>query len=156
MPAYTDSLGFYKNSAGFTANGADRVSVMEIEIDFRKIAAARLAAGATALAAADTLVIGTLPKGSYVVAAALTLERAEGATATIDVGVSGSTTLFASNFDLNVAVGTTAGVTNAARYQTANTDILMTIDSNNTDVALVKVALAVINMGADLGVVPSA
>lgn len=156
MPAYTDSLGFYKNSAGFTANGTDRGSVMEIEIDFRKIAAARLAAGAAALIATDTLVIGTLPRGSYVVAAALTLERAEGGVATIDVGVSGATTLFASNFDLNAAVGTTVGVTNGARYQTANTDILMTIDSNNTDSASVKVSIAVINMGADLGVVPSA
>ncbi len=100
--------------------------------------------------------IGTLPKGSYVVAAALTLERAEGATATIDVGVSGSATLFASNFDLNAAAGSTVGVTNGARYQTANTDILMTIDSNSIDVARVKVALAVINMGADLGTIPSA
>jgi hypothetical protein len=156
MVAYTDSLGFYKNSAGFTANYTDRVSVLEIDIDFRKIAAARTAAGATALAATDTLVIGVLPKGSYVVAAALTLVRAEGAAATIDVGVSGSTTLFAANFDLNAAVGTTVGVTNGARYQTADTDILMTIDTNNTDVARVKIALSVINMGADLGTIPSA
>jgi hypothetical protein len=156
MVAYTDSLGFYKNSAGFTANYTDRTSVLEIDIDFRKIAAARTAAGATALAATDTLVIGVLPKGSYVVAAALTLVRAEGASATIDVGVSGSTTLFASNFDLNAAVGTTVGVTNGARYQTADTDILMTIDTNSTDVARVKIALAIVNMGADLGVVPSA
>jgi hypothetical protein len=156
MPAYTDSLGFYKNSAGFTANYTDRVSVMEIDIDFRKIAAARTAAGATALAATDTLVIGVLPKGSYVVAAALTLVRAEGASATIDVGVSGSATLWANSFDLNAAVGTTVGVTNGARYQTADTDILMTIDTNSTDVARVKIALAVVNMGADLGVVPSA
>ena len=156
MVAYTDSLGFYKNSAGFTANYTQRTSVVEIDIDFRKIAAARVAAGATALAATDTLVIGTLPKGSYVVAAALTLVRAEGAAATIDVGVSGSTTLFANSFDLNVAVGTTVGVTNGARYQTANTDILMTIDTNSTDVARVKVALVMIDMGAELGVIPSA
>lgn len=156
MVAYTDSLGFYKNSVGFTANYTQRTSVVEIDIDFRKIAAARVAAGATALAATDTLVIGTLPKGSYVVAAALTLVRAEGAAATIDVGVSGSTTLFANSFDLNVAVGTTVGVTNGARYQTANTDILMTIDTNSTDVARVKVALVMIDMGAELGVIPSA
>lgn len=156
MVAYTDSLGFYKNSAGFTANYTDRVSVIEIDLDFRKIAAARSAAGAAALAATDTLVIGTLPKGSYVVAAALTLVRAEGAAGTIDVGVSGATTLFASNFDLNAAAGTTAGVTNGARYQTADTGILMTIDSNDVNAARVKVAIAVINMGADLGTVPSA
>lgn len=156
MVAYTDSLGFYKNSAGFTANYTDRTSVIEIELDFAKIAAARTAAGATALAATDTLVIGVLPKGSYVVAAALTVERAEGAAATIDVGVSGSTTLFANSFDLNAAVGTTVGVTNGARYQTANTDILMTIDTNSTDFARVKISLAVLNMGADLGSIPSA
>ncbi len=156
MVAYTDSLGFYKNSVGFTANYTQRTSVVEIDIDFRKIAAARTAAGATALAATDTLVIGTLPKGSYVVAAALTLVRAEGAAATIDVGVSGSATLFANSFDLNAAVGTTVGVTNGARYQTANTDILMTIDTNSTDVARVKVALVMIDMGAELGVIPSA
>lgn len=156
MVAYTDSLGFYKNSAGFTANYTDRLSVIEIDLDFAKIAAARSAAGAAALAATDTLVIGTLPKGSYVVAAALTLLRAEGAAGTIDVGVSGATTLFASNFDLNAAVGTTAGVTNGARYQTADTGILMTIDSNDVNAARVKVAIAVINMGADLGTIPSA
>jgi hypothetical protein len=156
MVAYTDSLGFYKNSAGFSANYTDRVSVIEIDLDFAKIAAARTAASATALAATDTLVIGVLPKGSYVVAAALTLVRAEGAVATIDVGVSGSATLWANAFDLNAAVGTTVGVTNGARYQTADTDILLTIDTNSTDAARVKVALAVINMGAELGVIPSA
>jgi hypothetical protein len=48
------------------------------------------------------------------------------------------------------------GVTNGARYQTANTDILMTIDTNSTDVARVKVALVMIDMGAELGVIPSA
>jgi hypothetical protein len=156
MVAYTDSLGFYKNSIGLNSNYTNRVSVVEIDIDFRKIAAARLAAGATALAATDTLVIGTLPKGSYVVAAALTLVRAEGASATIDVGVSGSATLWANSFDLNAAVGTTVGVTNGARYQTADTEILMTIDTNSTDVARVKIALATVNMGADLGAIPSA
>jgi len=156
MADYTDSLGFYKNSAGFPANYADRMSVVEIDLDFAKIAAARAAAGAAALAATDTLVIGTLPKGAYVVAAALTLVRAEGGAATIDVGVTGATTLWANSFDLNAAVGTTVGVTNGARYITANTGILLTIDSNNTDAARVKVALLVANMGAELGSVPSA
>jgi len=47
-------------------------------------------------------------------------------------------------------------VTNGARYQTANTDILLTIDTNSTDVARVKISLAVLNMGADLGTIPSA
>jgi hypothetical protein len=156
MADYTDSLGFYKNSAAFPANYANRVSVLEIDLDFARIAAARAAAGAAALATTDTLVIGTLPRGAYVVAAALTVVRAEGAAGTIDVGVSGAATLWANNFDLNAAVGTTVGVTNGARYITANTNILMTIDTNSIDAARVKVSLLVVNMGAELGSIPSA
>jgi hypothetical protein len=158
MVAYTDSLGFYKNSAGFTANYTDRVSVMEIDIDFRKIAAARTAAGATALAATDTLVIGVLPKGSFVLSGVATLVRAEGAAGNIDVGIGGGTVDFwVDGFDLNAAVGTTGGYADAtAYYCAADTNILMTVNSNSLDVARVKVSLAVVNMGADLGVVPSA
>ena len=155
MVAYTDSLGFNKNSAGFPANYTDRVSVIEIDLDFAKIAAARVAAGAAALASGDTLVIGTLPKGSYVVAAAATLVRAEGATATVSVGVTGAATVWANAFDLNAAVGTTVGVTNGARYQTADTGILLTLNSNDVDAARAKVSLAVVNMGADLGSIPN-
>ena len=155
MAAYTDSLGFNKNSAGFTANYTDRVSVIEIDLDFARIAAARVAAGAPALANTDTLVIGKLPKGSYVVAAAGTLIRAEGAAGTISVGVTGAATLWANAFNLNAAVGTTVGVTNGARYQTADTDILMTINTDAIDAARAKISLAVINMGADLGTIPN-
>jgi hypothetical protein len=152
---YTDSLGFNKNSAGFPANYTDRVSVIEIDLDFAKIAAARVAAGAAALASGDTLVIGTLPKGSYVVAAAATLVRAEGAAATISVGVTGAATVWANAFNLNTTVGTTVGVTNGARYQTADTGILLTLNSNDVDAARAKVSLAVVNMGADLGSIPN-
>lgn len=158
MVAYTDSLGFYKNSAGFTANYTNRTSVLEIDIDFRKIAAARVAASAAALAATDTLVIGVLPKGSFVLSGVATLVRAEGAAGNIDVGIGGGTVDFwVDGFDLNAAVGTTGGYADAtAYYCAADTNILMTINSNSLDVARVKISLAVVNMGADLGVVPSA
>jgi len=155
MVAYTDSLGFYKNSAGFSANYTDRVSVVEIDLDFAKIATARAAASATALAATDTLVIGTLPKGAQVLSAAVTVVRAEGAAGTIDLGITGSLTLWGNDVDLNAAVGTTVGAAGAA-YAAADTSILMTINTNAINVARVKVSLAVINMGADLGVNPSA
>lgn len=155
MADYTDSLGFYKNSVGFTANYTDRLSVVEIDLDFARIAAARVAAGAPALANTDTLVIGKLPKGSYVVAAAATLVRAEGAAGTISVGVTGSATLWANAFNLNAAAGTTVGVTNGARYQTADTDILLTINTDDIDAARAKISLAIINMGADLGSIPN-
>jgi hypothetical protein len=158
MVAYTDSLGFYKNSAGFTANYTDRVSVTEIELDFAKIAAARTAAGATALTSADTLVIGELPKGAFVLSGVATLEKAEGAAGNIDVGIGGGTVDFwVDGFDLNAAVGTTGGYADATAYYCAvNTNILLTLNSASIDVARVRVSLAVVNMGADLGVIPSA
>lgn len=158
MVAYTDSLGFYKNSAGFTANGTDRVSVTEIELDFAKIAAARTAAGVAALGSGDTLVIGVLPKGSFVLSGVATLEKAEGAAANIDVGIGGGTTDFwVDGFDLNGTVGSTGGYADAAAYYaTAATNVLLTLNSASIDVARVKISLAVVNMGADLGTIPSA
>jgi len=158
MVAYTDSLGFYKNSAGFTANYTDRLSVVEIDLDFAKIAAARTAASAAALGSGDTLVIGVLPKGSFVLSGVATLVRAEGAAANIDVGIGGGTTDFwVDGFDLNGTVGATGGYADAAAYYcTADTNVLMTLNSASIDAARVKVSLAVVNMGADLGTVPSA
>jgi hypothetical protein len=158
MVAYTDSLGFYKNSAGFTANYTDRVSVVEIDLDFAKIAAARTAASAAALGSADTLVIGVLPKGSFVLSGVATLVRAEGAAGNVDVGIGGGTVDFwVDGFDLNAAVGTTGGYADATAYYCAvDTNILMTINSADIDAARIKVSLAVVNMGADLGTIPSA
>ena len=155
MPAYTDSLGFYKNSVGFTSNYTHRVSVVEIDLDFARIAAARSAAGAAALTAADTLVIGVLPKGALILGGGATVVRAEGAAGTVDFGITGSLTLFNSNFSVNGTVGDTAGSTTSA-YLTADTNVVMTIDTASIDVARVKVSIAMVNLGADLGVIPSA
>jgi hypothetical protein len=157
MAAYTDSLGFYKNSAGFTANYTDRVSVIEIDLDFARIAAARVAAGAPALASTDTLVIGVLPKGSFVLSGVATLVRAEGAAGNIDVGIGGGTVDFwVDGFDLNAAVGTTGGYADtAAFYCATNTNVLLTINTNDIDAARAKISLAVINMGAELGSIPN-
>lgn len=157
MVAYTDSLGFYKNSAGFSANYTDRVSVVEIDLDFAKIAAARSAAGVAALAATDTLVIGILPKGAFVVGGVATLVRAEGAAGNVDVGIGGGVVDFwVDGFDLNAAVGTTAGNADATTYYcAANTNVLLTINSADINAARIKVSLAVVNMGADLGVIPN-
>lgn len=155
MAAYTDSLGFYKNSVGFPSNYANRVSVVEVDLDFAKIAAARAAASAAALAATDTLVIATLPKGALILGGGATVVRAEGAAGTVDLGITGSLTLFASNFSVNAAVGTTAAGTTPA-YLTADTDVVMTIDTNGIDAARIKVSIAVVNLGAELGVIPSA
>lgn len=157
MVAYTDSLGFYKNSAGFSANYTDRVSVVEIDLDFAKIAAARAATGVAALAATDTLVVGVLPKGAFVLGGVATLVRAEGAAGNVDVGIGGGVVDFwVDGFDLNAAVGTTAGNADGLSYYcAANTNVLMTINSADINAARIKVSLAVVNMGADLGVIPN-
>lgn len=92
MPAYTDSLGFNKGSAAYPANVTE-VSKFEVVLDFAKIVAARAAAGATALAAGDTLQVIALPAGSVVLTAGLRVMTAEtvNTTATFDFGFTGGT-----------------------------------------------------------------
>ena len=157
MTAFTDSLGFDKGTKAYTSTYTNRFTVIEIDLDFAAIAVARVAAGVAALAAADTLVLCQLPKGTFVLNGAATLVTAEGAAANIDVGISGGTADFwLDGFDLNATAGTVGGYVDAAAYlATADTDVLMTINSNDIDAARVKIQLAVIDMGADQGTIPS-
>jgi hypothetical protein len=92
MAAYTDSLGFNKGTAAYPANVSE-VSKFEVELDFAAIIAARAAAGATALAAGDTLQVINLPAYSVVLAAGLNLTKVESTntTATFDFGYTGGT-----------------------------------------------------------------
>lgn len=91
MAAYTDSLGFHKNSAAYPAKGNDRLTSYAVELDFAKIVAARAAAGATALAAGDTLQVVPLPAGTVILSAGLQVTSAEttNTTATFDLGFTG-------------------------------------------------------------------
>lgn len=86
MPTYTDSLGFDKGSAGFHAAGLNKVHRVEVVLDFAKIAAARLAASATALTSADVIEAIPLPAKSLVLSVGLDVTTAEGGTLTVDVG----------------------------------------------------------------------
>lgn len=155
MVAYTDSLGINKGSVALASSYTNRFNVMEYTIDFAKIAAARTAAGATALAAADTLVLATLPKGTHIVGSMVKLLKAEGAAATIDLGITGSLTLFANDFDCNTTVGTIVAGTTAAAL-TADTAVVMLINSNNMDVAKVLLSIIVIDVMANPGSIPNA
>lgn len=154
MTAYTDSLGFNKGTAAFVAPYTSRIATYETTLDFAKIAAARLAAGAAALAATDTLVIAQLPKGSLILGSGITVVKAEGAAGTIDLGITGDATLFANDYDLNAAAGTTAGSTTQA-YLTADTNVVMLINTNSIDTAKVKVSISYVDMGANLGSIPN-
>lgn len=157
MTAFTDSFGFNKGTKAYTSNYTNRFTVIEIDLDFAKIAAARAAAGVAALASTDTLVLCQLPKGTFVLNGSATLVRAEGAAANIDVGIGGGTTDFwIDGFDLNGTVGAVGGYADTAAYlATADTNVLLTMNSNNVDAARVKIQLAVIDMGADQGTIPN-
>jgi len=155
MVAYTDSLGINKGSVALASSYTNHFNVMDYTIDFAKIAAARTAAGATALAATDTLVLATLPKGSMILGGMVKLLKAEGATATIDLGITGSLTLFASNFDCNTTLNTIVAATTAAAL-TADTNVVMTVDSNSMDVCRVLLSIVVVDVMANPGSIPNA
>ena len=108
MAAYTDSLGFNKGTAAYPANVTD-ISKFEVELDFAAIAAARSAAGATALAAADTLQIISLPAGSVVLSAGLMVTSAEttNTTATFDLGYTGGSPAAANAYANDAASNST-------------------------------------------------
>jgi hypothetical protein len=89
MTAFTDSLGFNKGTAAFPDSSP--VKKFEVTLDFAAIKAARTAAGATALAATDTLQVINLPAYCVVLAAGLNVVSAEtvAPTATFDLGYTG-------------------------------------------------------------------
>lgn len=138
MAAYTDTLGFNKGSASIPAYGPMREGWIEVKLDFAAIAAARSAAGATALAATDTLVLFPTFAGQAVLAVGAYLETAEGATATIDVGDAASATRYFSNLDLNGTAGTySVSTLDAPHVYNVTTGVVVTIDSNSVDTAVV-------------------
>ena len=114
MAAYTDSLGFNKGTAAFPSNVTE-VSKFSVELDFAAIVAARSAAGATALAAGDTLQVIALPAGSVVLSAGLQVTKAEttNTTATFDLGFTGGSPAAADAYANDLA-------SNALGYGIAN------------------------------------
>lgn len=125
MAAYTDSLGFNKGTAAYPDGHG--VSKFTVELDFAKIVAARSAAGATALAAADTLQVISLPAGSVVLCAGLVVTEAEATntTATFDLGFTGGTP-YAANVYANDAASDTLGLKAA---DLANPSVVVSADT---------------------------
>lgn len=112
MTAYTDSLGFNKNSAAFPAWGPHRFVFFDVTVDFAKVVAARSAASATALAATDTLQVIQLPAGTVLLQGGIEVVEAEttNTTATLDVGFTGGSPAAANVFGNDVALNAT-GIT---------------------------------------------
>ena len=131
MAAYTDSLGFDKGTAAYPANVTD-ISKFEVTVDFAEVKSARSAAGATALAATDTLQIINLPAGSVVLSAGMNVITAEtiNTTATIDIGFTGGSPAAANAYGNGLATNSTglkaADLANPTIVASADTiDILL-------------------------------
>lgn len=125
MAAYTDTLGFNKGTAAYPDGHG--ISKFTVELDFAKIVAARSAAGATALAAADTLQVISLPAGSIVLAAGLVVTKVESTntTATFDLGFTGGSP-YAANAYANDAASNALGLTAA---DLANPSVIVSADT---------------------------
>lgn len=152
MAAYTDSIGFFKNSAAYPANGNDRISTFAVDLDFAAIVAARAAAGATALAATDTLHVIPLPRGSVILSAGIEVTSAEtvNTTATFSVGFVGGTpaaanayaNALASNALAMAAVGVVPTLVNGVTANTTNLAVTLGIAAPTDAVVRVFVVVA--------------
>jgi len=118
-------------TAAFPAD-VNSVSKFEVKLDFAAIVAARLAAGATALAATDTLQVISLPANSIVLSAGINVVTAEttNTTATLDVGYTGGSPAAANAYGNDLATNSTglkaADLANPTVVATADTiDILL-------------------------------
>ena len=103
MATYTDTLGFNKGSAALPADALFKMHRVEVVLDFPKIIAARLAAGATALAATDILEVIPIPAGTLVTNVGMEI---------VTVGASGSISIGDGSDDdgyLAATVSTSAG-----------------------------------------------
>lgn len=139
MTAFTDSYGFNKGTAAFPAYGDTRISYVEVVLDFAKIVAARSAASATALAAADTLQVMQVPANAVILHAGFEVTKAESTntTATFDLGFTGGSPAAANAFGNDIA-SNALGWSWAAGNGLANPVIIGT--SNDTIDLLINTA----------------
>jgi len=151
MAAYTDSLGFNQGTAAYPDGHG--VSKFTVELDFAKIVAARSAAGATALAAGDTMQVIKLPAGSVVLSAGLIVTTVESTntTATFDLGFTGGSPYAADVYaddDPSDTLGLTAAdLANPSVIPAADTIDLLINTAAPTD-CVVKAFALVLNANA--------
>lgn len=114
MATYTDALGYNRGqSAAFPNRIENRFFFLDVTLDFAKIVAARSAASATALAAADTMQVLLLQSGMIILQGGIEVVTAEttNTTATFDIGFLGGSPAAANVFGNDVVsnvVGHTA------------------------------------------------
>lgn len=110
MTAYTTAIGFNKGTAAPGYHDG-RFAFSSVKLDFEKIVADRVTAGATALAAADTIQVLSLPANFLILQGGMEVTEAEATntTATFDLGFTGASPAAANVFGNDVAC--TAGAT---------------------------------------------
>jgi hypothetical protein len=156
MATYTDSLGFDKGSTGFHVAGLNKISRVEVVLDFAKITAARVAAAATALTSGDIIEAIPLPAKSLVLRVGLDVTTAEGGTLTIDVGDGSDTDGFLDGVNANTvasycsalalteaAPNTVTGYSNGKYYSAADTIDVVIV--NAADVAVMRLWALVVD-----------
>ena len=150
MATYTDTLGFVKGTAAYP-HEPQPVTRFQVRLDFAKIVAARAAAGATALAAADVIEAIPLPAGAIVVAAGLQVFTAEttNTTATFSFGYGGATAAYAATAASNATGFTATNLANPTVFATADTLDLLINTAAPTNAVVILTAL-VLNIGATL------
>lgn len=142
MANYTDTIGFYKGSAAVGAHADKRLGFVEVELDFAKIVAARSAASATALAAADTLQVIQVPAGMLMLAGGLNVTSAEttNTTATFDLGCTGGSPIaanaFANDIASNAVSVNSTGLAAPVLFSSADTIDLLLNTAAPTDAVL--------------------
>lgn len=106
MATYTDTLGFNKGTAAaYPDKGRYSLTKLEVQVSLPAIAAARAAAGATALASGDVLEVLRIPAKTQVLAAGVDVITASGATLTIDLGDGSDIDGFLDGVNANSAAG---------------------------------------------------
>ena len=88
MTAFTDTIGFNKGSAAHRENSS-KMYLLEVDLDFANITTERSTAGATALAANDSLAILQIPAKTFVLAVGIDVTTADGTASTVDIGETG-------------------------------------------------------------------
>ena len=89
MTIYTEASGFNQGTASagpLPAISNYRTGVIKVRLDFAAIAAARLAAGQTAVGAGDGIAALSIPAMTFVHSAGVNVLTAEGGTLTLDLG----------------------------------------------------------------------
>ena len=124
MATYTDSLGFNKGLASFP--DGHNLSKMTVRLDFAKIIAARAAAGATALAAADVLQVMPIPAGTIILAGGMYVVKADAsATPTFSLGFTGASPYAVAEYVAAQAVNATG----LKATNLANPSVIVTEDT---------------------------